>query len=107
AKPHIYVRDQRERSYAALVSAQNVDELRELVEARLAQQPADPRDPAVPHRAELQDGERPPPPADALLAEQNRPSIFQDDRACDERHGRRKREQAAHGSDQIEETLWQ
>ena len=96
---------QRTWSDGAHVSSEDVDELRELIEARRAQHPPDPRDSAVPHRAELEDGERSAPSAEALLSEQNRPPVLQEDGACDDRHGRRKREQAAHGPDEIEQTL--
>ena len=45
--------------------------------------------------------------AEALLAEQNRPPVLQDDGAGDDRHDRRKREQAGRRADEVEETLWQ
>ncbi len=87
------------------MSAAHSVTLRELVEARRAEHPADPRDSAVPHRAELEDGERSPPSAQAVLAEENRKPVLQDDGAREDHHRRRKSAQAAQGPDDIEETL--
>ena len=98
---------QRAWSNSAHVSAKDVDELRQLIEARGAQHAADARDSAMSHGAELEDGKRPPVAAEALLAEQNGPPVLQDDGACDGRHDRRKSEQARRRTHEVKETLWQ
>ena len=100
-------RSQRARSDSAHVAAEDVDELRKLIETGRAQDAADPRDSAISHRAELEDGKRSPIAAEALLAEQNRPPVLEDDGGCDCRHHRRKSQQAGRRTHEIEETLRQ
>ena len=76
----------RSRADRAQLSAQDVDELRQLVEPRGAQQPADTGDPPVPHRSELEDLERPPPSPQPNLSKEHRPSVVEQDRRGDAEH---------------------
>src|SRR5438874_6038962 len=72
--PHVGF-GERARTNRAHVSAQHVDELRELVQARVAQDPSDASDPAIPHRPELEDGESTPPLTKPILVKENRSPI--------------------------------
>jgi hypothetical protein len=67
---------ERTKTHRAHVAAQDIDELRQFVKAGRAQHPADAGDPFTGHRAEFQDRERPPGPAQAHLAEQDRMAVL-------------------------------
>ena len=81
--PEVVLPQQRPRADDAHVAAQDVDQLRDLVQAQRAQQPAQPGEPpvvgkqvaeavaAVGHRTELQHRERPAEHPGALLTEQH------------------------------------
>ena len=98
-------RCERARADGTHLATQDVQELRQFVESGRAKDLADARDTVTPHGAELEHVERPPGPADPLLAKENRPAIFQQNRSRDRRHHRRKRDQSAGGADDIEQSL--
>ncbi len=91
-------------------TAQHVQQLRQFVDARAADDPADPGNPVVvlagrtrarrielfhAHRAEFEDREEAVAPAGPLLDEHHRPAIFQLDQ---QRHERKQRCQGKHGA---------
>jgi hypothetical protein len=102
AKPRNVGGRQRPRAHGAHLAAQDVDELRNLVEAGRAQQPADARHAPVAHRAELQHLKRAAPEAHALLAKQHRPPIVGNDRHGNHRHRRREHGQARRCAEHVE-----
>jgi hypothetical protein len=95
-------RRSKRSSQAGAFQPRHVDELRQLVEAGAAQDAADTGDPAVAHRAELEDGEGAAGTAEALLAEEHRTSVFEQDGDRDGGHHRQEEEQAAGGADNVE-----
>jgi hypothetical protein len=89
-------RDARPAVRQAHLSAQNVDELRNLVDARLAHEATDPRDPRIvglrplrlavalgvdPHRTKLDDPEDSPVLPDPLLKVEDRPARIEPESA--------------------------
>src|SRR5207247_3315985 len=86
----------------AHVTAQHVDELRQLVETGGAEHAPDACDTAVSHRAEFEDCERPSFFAEAYLSKEKRRPILEQDRERDERHHGREEQQPADGPRQIE-----
>ena len=96
---------QRPRPDRAHVAAKNIDELRQLIEARGAEQPSHPRDPAGAHRSELQDVERAAPVPDPFLPKDHRPTVIDQHRHRDHRHHRGKHRQSGQGPGQVEHPL--
>src|SRR6185503_2171018 len=92
----------RSRPDGAEIAAQDVEELRQLVEAGRAQQPSRARHALVAHGAELEDLERllqtPEPP----LPEEQRPSVIEEDGGGDAHHQRPEEQQSAHRADYVE-----
>ena len=96
---------QRARADGAHLAAQDVDELRQLVEPRRSQDAAGARDAAVAHRSKLQDREAAPASTEPLLTEKERKAIVQHDGERDERHRRQEDDQTPGGTGEIEESL--
>ena len=86
---------QRARAHRTQIAAQDVDELRELVEAGRPEHAADAGDPPVAHRSKLQDLERPARAADPDLPEDNRSAILQQDGRGRHDHHRPEEHQSA------------
>jgi hypothetical protein len=93
---------QRPGPDGAQLTAKHVDELRQLVEASGAQQSADRGHVFISHRAELEDGERPPSAPKPCLAEQQRPPVGEENRGGNRGHDRREENQPADGADHVE-----
>jgi hypothetical protein len=95
----------RPRPDRAHVAAKNIDELRQLIEARGAEQPSHPCDPAGAHRSELQDVERAALVPDPFLPKDHRPTVIDQHRHRDHRHHRGKHRQSGQGPGQVEHPL--
>jgi hypothetical protein len=93
---------QRPRPYGTQFPHEHVDELRQLIEARGAQQPADGGHLLIPHRAELEDRERTPSAAEPRLAEQEGPPVPEQNRGGNCGHDRREEDQPADRADHVE-----
>jgi len=93
---------QRPGPDGAQFPAKHVDELRQLIEARGAQQPPDDGHVLITHRAELEDRERTPSAAEPCLAEQQGPPVGEENRGGNRGHDRREEHQPAKGADHVE-----
>jgi len=102
SQPHHIVRRQRPWTHCAHLAAEDVDELRHLVEAGRAEEASDARDATVAHRSELQDVESATFVPDALLTKEYRRPIVDERRQSNERHHGRKDGEPGGGADHVE-----